>query len=391
MRRILASILILTVAAGCLVFLPSPVFADGKDIKIPYGQAKKYFLDLDNFWEEQWEDFFKELEKRLNKNLNKESQVKFLTRSQLAQILAERYDDFAGFANQNEILNKIADKGAIPSQYKKAVAYAISKDLMTYKKLANGKINFQPNKAATIKDVNRTKKGSLIDQTVTLSGTVRFIYQTGGKTWLALETNEGILRTAYFPEGSVPGGLQVGGYLQLKVQDDRIVESSLNKNLLTANQSNIESGTTGFSPYGPNTYAGSTLSRDTNLRWEGAASLKVQTNGLNPWQGVSAVYNGSQLSGNLAYSFYCWAPQGVPLRAVIFDNTNGTYPAGSTLEFTGSGSWERKVVSFTPTAATGNLFLQVTLNNYSAATAFWLDGLQLENGSQATAWTPGGP
>lgn len=181
--------------------------------------------------------------------------------------------------------------------------------------------------------------------------------------------------------------LRIGNGNWQDVAFDQSVEV---RNLLTANQSSIETNTTGFSSYGFNTFAGSVLARDTAEKGQGAASLKITTNGINAWQGVNVNYQGDAIAGDLTFSFYVKAPQGTPLRAVIYDNTNAGYPSGYTMEFTASGRWERKTVTFKPTARTKDLSLQVTLNNYTTATVFYLDGLQLEKGDKATDWTLGG-
>jgi len=518
LRKLTAFVLVLALVLSSLAFLPSPVLADnGKAKKIPPGQAKKYYLDFEKFWDKEWNNFFDEMEKYLNKNQNRLLDTRFLTRAQVAYILGVRSADYKEFDKQETILAKVTDKGAIPARYRKAVAYVIDKELMSYTKHNNGKITFQPNKAASLSDVKcLTEDDEDLDdkqEQSRFSGTVRFRYVLGNRTWIAVETTDGILRTAYFASGTVPANLAVGTYLTVKVQGYRILESSLKDsaasynnltfvlatdpaiirlgdevtflpqlinsssrsitlenfvyrfglqkvgssneqlftassarnvvvpgknendpvnlvapsqkwipastgdyvltraqirvdngpwydinfrqptqfiNLLTANQSNIESGTAGFSPYGNDTYAGAALRRDTTERWQGQASLRVTTNGLNPWQGVNVVYSGSQISGRLTYSFYIKAEKGVPIRVKVYDNSNGTYPGGGSLEFTGTGSWERQEVSFRPTGPTKELSLQVTLNNSKLVTNFWLDGLQLEQGSKATAWKQGG-
>lgn len=516
LRRYVAVLLIIFLLVGGIVVCPSEAWANNKNKKVPPGQAKKYYLDLENFWEDQWEDIFDDLAERLDKNWGKLSQIKYLTRAQVAYILAERSPGFEEFNNQEKILSKVSDQNAIPMKYRKAVAFVINAELMSTKKQHNGKITFQPNKAAKLSDILDIDQQNDYNQeknTNKFSGTVRLIYVMGSNTWVAVETPNSILRTAYFPAGSVPGGLAIGKYISLKVQNYKIVACSLTAsldrypnlsfsitplpntprvnqevillpqlvnnggnpltlenllyrftlkkvgtalewqftasstgtvtipsnnsgnpinlvlpsskwvpassgdyvlskaqikvnngdwidiayqqpkqtvNLFSANQSNVESGTAGFSPYGYNTYAGSSLSRDTTEKWQGTASLRVLTNGLSPWQGVNTVYSGAEISGTLTGSFYIKAPVGIPFRVVVYDNTNNTYPSGGALEFTGTGNWERKSVTFTPTAKTKNLSLQITLNNQAISTYFWLDGLQLEQGSIATGWIQGG-
>ncbi|MEL7567641.1 MAG: sugar-binding protein, partial [Dehalobacterium sp.] len=59
-------------------------------------------------------------------------------------------------------------------------------------------------------------------------------------------------------------------------------------NLLTANQSSVETDTTGFSAFNS-----ATLSRDTTERWHGSASLKVVTPGSVSYEGVGVAYTTS--------------------------------------------------------------------------------------------------
>ena len=455
--------------------------------------------------------------KKYEEGLKKIFNVKSLTRAQVAYILAEiNSEEYKGFDQTNEVLKNVADRWSIPIVYRKAVAFVISEDLMSYKTQSNGKIIFEPNKRVTWSEVyDIFINGDQVEpeEEETYTGTVRFIYKIGDKTWIAVETG-GKLKTAYF-EGTPPSNLATGIAIKVKAEIDsgKIIKSSLEnlpdqlsnlvfsikanqptpevgetltfiprlvnksqnaisledvsyrftikragtedkweftgssaqdltipannssnpvalaaptqdwtppaageyilvkaqlrlgegtwqnvsyeqqeeiQNLLTANQSNAENNTSGFASYGVNTFAGATLTRDSAEKWQGSYSLKVTTNGYSAWQGVNVNYQGAALSGDLTFSFYIKAPQGTPLRVKIYDNTNSNYPSGNALEFTASGNWERKSVTFTPSAGSGNLALQITLNNYDTATAYYIDGLQLEKGDEATAWVPGG-
>lgn len=173
-------------------------------------------------------------------------------------------------------------------------------------------------------------------------------------------------------------------------KDIKILDQNNTVNLLTPNQSNVETDTTGFASFGQDIYVGAALSRTTGEKWQGDSSLRVETNGYNYWQGANINYKGSSLSGPLTFSFYIKAPQGTPLKVRVYDKANESYPTGGTLEFTATGSWERKTVAFTPRRASGDLYLQIYLNNSNQATDFYLDGMQLEKGSNASVWLPGG-
>lgn len=180
---------------------------------------------------------------------------------------------------------------------------------------------------------------------------------------------------------------------QLKIGNDDwqdiAVDSSREKtNLLTTNQSNIEYSTKGFLAYGYNIYAGATLTRSTQ-NWQGDTSLKISTNGDSPWQGVNVQHKDSVSAENLTFSFYIKAPKGTPLCVKIFDDENNNYPRNHSLNFTASGDWERKSITFKPLQNTEDLSLQIGLNDFNDETIFYIDGLQLEKGNIATSWIPG--
>lgn len=181
---------------------------------------------------------------------------------------------------------------------------------------------------------------------------------------------------------------------QLKIgdgdwQDIAVDELIAQKNLLTTNQSNIEYSTNGFLAYGHNIYAGATLERVSSLKWQGKTSLKITTNGNNPWQGVNVQHKQSLLAETSTFSFYLKAPQGTPLCVKIFDKENNNYPRNHSLNFTASGDWERKSLTFKPSQDTKELNLQIGLNDSTDKTRFYIDGLQLEKGNYATSWIPG--
>ncbi len=497
--------IMLSLILGSLAFTPEKAYADGKD------------------WDKGWQKDFRlppGIAKKIEQSLGNLQQIRYLTRAQVANLLAEGHDDFKKFQRTNDILENVVDKWAIPKEYRKAVAFVIEEELMSYECLPNGRMLFQPNKPVTGLELYRILKERIsridpTDEAVQFAGTVRFVYAIGVNAWVVIETG-GVLRTAYFTPDKKPISLSAGDYLNVKVDGFKIVEYSYNdsanpnvnvsyltfsikpdpqtpkagqvtflrpqltnssasdisirnvlyrftlkraggseewqfvasaaqdllipannesnpvtlvlpasnwippvageyyltqaqlkinngswqdiryqetqiaRNFLTLNQSNVEINTSGFSPYGFNTYAGAVLTRDTSEKWQGNASLKVITNTYNNWQGVNIPYQGSQISGTFTFSFYIKAPQGTPLRVVVYDNDRNTYPSGGSLTFTASGEWERRSVTFNLPQRTANLSLQVTVNNYAANTAFYIDGLQLEERATASQWIPGG-
>lgn len=503
MRKILSCLLILFLVVGGIIISTDQVSADngkgnGKGGKIPYGIAKKFMYEgLQNLF-----------------------QVRSITRAQAAYMIAEKADeDYKDFDNEKDIIEKITDYKAIPSKYRKAVAFVVSEELMPYTTLPNGKILFQGNKTISWNELAWILKysGDSDDPDeeakTTIKGTVRIIEKIGGNTWIVIANGDG-LRTAYFPSGQVPEDLTKGIYIEVKTVGSKILESSLGTNqtsqlkslvfsvitspsapeageattllprlintsqttiklqntqyrftlqkinstskwdfqgrssqdltiradnssnptplvkptslwtppsageyrivraqlkvnngewqnikyqqnaelvnLLTENQSNVETDTTGFAAYGQDLYAGASLSRVTKESWQGSSSLRVTTNGYNDWQGVNLNYKGTALSGQLAFSFYVKAEEGTPLKVRVYDNTNDSYPSGGSLVFTATGSWQRKTVLFTPQKATRDVYLQIYLNNSDVDTSYYLDGMQLERGSKVTSWVPGG-
>jgi hypothetical protein len=326
-----------------------------------------------------------------------------LTRAQLAKSIALKKADFANFQVSQDIIKKITDWEAIEESDRKAVGYVVSKGLMEqiYQKLPNGKILFQPNKPVTWEEVLlfigiKISEPDQIVTEVTYEGTVRLIEKIGNKTWIAVKTTDG-LYTAYYTEATKPSSLTEGMAIKIKVDksNNKIIDSNVKKetkNLLTLNQSNVENNLTGFLANGNNISTGAKLERVTSEKWQGGASLQVTTIGGSDWQGVNADYQGAELSGTHTFSFYVKAPKGTPLRVMIYDVTNSAnsaYPSGGTLNFTATGKWERKAVTFTPFKATKNLSLQVTLNNTDQKINYYLDGLQLEKGKMVTDWITG--
>lgn len=339
-----------------------------------------------------------------------------VTRAELAKAIAEREEDFDDYTIQQEIVRKVADWNAIDQKYRKAVSFVISEELMQgiYQENGNGKIVFQPNKNVTWKellivmgaftneydidnDSNDDNDYSIVKNKATYKGTVRLIETIDNKTWITVKTANG-LYSGYFPQGEKPAGLKEGIKITIKVNklSDKILENSLTeetetktRNLLTANQSNVEKDLKGFSSQGFNISNGAKLQRNLEKDWQGEASLQVTTNGEYNWQGVNVNYDGEDISGAHTFSFYVKASKGTPLRIVVYDNDNSTYPTGGVVQFTASGEWERKAVPFTPTKATDQLSLQVTMNNSAQKVNYYLDGLQLEKGSVVTAWQAG--
>ncbi|HEY3364666.1 MAG TPA: LamG-like jellyroll fold domain-containing protein [Symbiobacteriaceae bacterium] len=154
-------------------------------------------------------------------------------------------------------------------------------------------------------------------------------------------------------------------------------------NLLSLNQSNVETDTSGFALG----WASDTMQRDTTRAWQGMASLKVT---LLPASGVDYVQTSGGigcLAPNTVYtaSAYIWADPGVGVSLYIQALGFGL---GSTT-VTGNGTWQRATLTFTTGSSICNSWISV-YNSSGAPTTFWLDGLQLEAKGFASRWIPGG-
>lgn len=168
------------------------------------------------------------------------------------------------------------------------------------------------------------------------------------------------------------------------------------KNLLTANQSDIETDVSGFSTAASNLLGGNlpaTMARDTSKSWHGAASLHMQTPaGLTGGSAGIETTPGLVIPANtqLTVSFYFQSPTGGgALR--FYDYTNNNTPtSGITLPTPTSppGQWVRVAYTYTQAQATNDL--RFAIRSSSTSQDFWIDGLQVEIGPTATEWALGG-
>lgn len=157
-------------------------------------------------------------------------------------------------------------------------------------------------------------------------------------------------------------------------------------NLLSANQSSVETDTVGF-----NINSGATISRDTTKAWVGSASLKVVTPGAVATEGAHAflnisthgTYNGQLRINGASGTVDVW------LRAVYSDSSSSTdVKTAVTLD----GTW-KLVTTAAVTTDTAKTLTQLQLffrTNTTQAITYNVDGLMIQSGSFATSWTPGG-
>jgi prepilin-type N-terminal cleavage/methylation domain-containing protein len=159
-------------------------------------------------------------------------------------------------------------------------------------------------------------------------------------------------------------------------------------NILILNQSNCcESGTT----TNHNQYY-STISAEptgTTPSWQGNYSLKIVLN--NGTTGEGTYGSMVPIKSNTAYtvSVYMKGDVGKIIRVGTEErNSGGTIVASHSADGTLSASWTRTVFTFTtgPTVAYIDLYIRSIIQQ---ACTFYIDGMQIEEGSSATNWIPG--
>lgn len=157
-------------------------------------------------------------------------------------------------------------------------------------------------------------------------------------------------------------------------------------NLLTANQSSVETDTTGFG-----VVDGAVIKRVTTERWQGAASLEVDTRNFTATAPAVQIMN-LTLNAGQPYTFSVWVkgPAGAKLW-LVFRSVSGGIIDTSPLH-TCTGLWERISYTHTPTATRTDYILRITAptNENPVMPVFYVDGLQLEQRGYATSWTLGG-
>ena len=169
----------------------------------------------------------------------------------------------------------------------------------------------------------------------------------------------------------------------------RVSEETVN--LLTANQSSVETNTTGFSANN----VGTTLTRVTTEKWSGNASLNVVCDATADFQGVGITSARPAVKASTAYtaSVYLKGTGNVYVYSALY-NAGGTMIAGTNIE--GSvvaltGEWQRIVRSRTGHADAATMTVIIyTRDPTGRAADFYLDGLQIEEKTFATPWQLGG-
>ena len=158
-------------------------------------------------------------------------------------------------------------------------------------------------------------------------------------------------------------------------------------NLLSLDQSNAaETGTiTDFY-----VYTAATISSSTEQAWQGTRSIKIISANTQWGEGIITGYI-DNLKPNVSYTltFHVFGSSGT-VRLMIYDYTidyaslTGITSSAITLD----GTW--KTINLTKTmGATGRKVKLFIYTDVQQAITYYVDGIQFEEGSTATNWTPG--
>lgn len=157
-------------------------------------------------------------------------------------------------------------------------------------------------------------------------------------------------------------------------------------NLLTANQSSVETDTTGFSAQ-----FASVLTRVTTEAKFGSASLQVDTTSSNANQGVLVSIPAGTLSASTTYTISLYVKGAGNLRVWLQEVTGGAI-VGSQTSFTATSSWQRVTCTVTMGGVVDAAGHRIRIDTAGVAqtVTFYLDGLQVEAKAYPTSWTLGG-
>ncbi len=160
------------------------------------------------------------------------------------------------------------------------------------------------------------------------------------------------------------------------------------KNLLSLNQANgAEFGTT--SEFQKNR-GGETLSSSTQVAWQGSRSVKIVTPGLNANEGMYSSSSAMVIpSTRYAGSVYVRGATGGEIVKLYLeerraDNSHIAYTFSGDIVLT--KNWRRLILTSPGNAACRKIVIGLITPERQAATIY-ADGMQLERGSNATAWT----
>ena len=139
-------------------------------------------------------------------------------------------------------------------------------------------------------------------------------------------------------------------------------------NLLTANQSSIETDTTGLvSQYS------ATITRDTTEHWNGSASLKVVTPGTRNYEGFDARKTGMTLVVGDKYTASAWV-KGTGTVVISLAEDGSAYGVTHGIPITLTNAWQRITVTRTITMQMNTILLLFVWTSTTQAVTFYADG-----------------
>lgn len=149
----------------------------------------------------------------------------------------------------------------------------------------------------------------------------------------------------------------------------------------------IESDITNWAPQGN---AARTVS--TTTVHNGIGSLQVTTTGASSGQGTNGrAPEGSVVPGETyVFSAWVWAPAGVSMRAILMEHAGGTWLREGTVNFTGTGAWQRVSVTRTIAADSTATTVRPSVRTATAtATTFYVDGVIVTAGPTIYSYADG--
>ncbi len=158
-------------------------------------------------------------------------------------------------------------------------------------------------------------------------------------------------------------------------------------NYFSANQSNVETDTSGFYAVG-----NVALTRDTSTFTQGLASLRGDTDGTQTFQGVVLkVPMGGQLTPGGTVTFSAWLKAATGTPTVRFYCQSSATAIGSVTNITLSTTWTKYTKTVTlPNPITQQwIGLRWDTSSVAQTITVYMDQLQFEAGGTATAWELG--
>lgn len=177
----------------------------------------------------------------------------------------------------------------------------------------------------------------------------------------------------------------VTGNWYRKLSED---EAHLTSNILSDNQSRVETDRSGFTTAGNWLIRGTaSYTWDTTEKWQEAASLKVST--ASGEEGVRTTGVAAKANTTYTAGAYVKAAAGTVLLLRLRDFTNGF--GGTSTQFTAIGNWQRvSTTEITGPLSVTDLQMSISTPPSAPAATFYIDGLQIEANPAATPWVRGG-